>query len=239
MMYFTNKKDRILEAIEAGVQVIGAEITNASVDKMIEKYPELPLVSFRDFIGTRSGPCLILGYGPSRSKMPVSAGMPVFALNRAIEPYPSAEFWCVHDLPYLVKNVDKIVPRRTLITQSGAIYIAPEVATERTILIEAVDDPSRYKKQVKLIWNQTTLGWTIHLAMLMGFDPIYTLGCDLTDGGYESAEYDDKELCRQHVGVRERMVGMFANKHKWYNGKTRIIDLSGGNMPCEKGELPW
>ena len=231
MWYLSNKMDRIKELQDSGMKACSSNWLNARVDTILRTYPSSLLHSFREYIGTASGPALILGNGPSRRLVNGgSFGIPVFAINRAIGEYPQSDFWCVHDREIFETHEAYLHSIKVLITQSANITVIFKKLVSKTILIDATPDPQN-RKDTWLVWNETTLGWTLHLAMLMGYNPIYTLGCELTEGGYVNPKYDAAELARQHLGVRLRMIDMFAHPERWYNGKTEFIDLSGGNMP--------
>lgn len=181
----------------------------------------------------------MVGSGPSRLSLSLPLSLPVLAINRAILDHPSAKYWAAHDIDSMTDVVGALKTLPTLITYS------PNTVKERwgellkysPILVDVFLDPSRHKKR-PLYWNMTTLGWVFDLLSLWGYGPIYTIGCELTQGGYVNPHFTDDELKRQHLGVRERVKEMFRpeNKHKWASN-VRIVDLSNGNLPVEKRDL--
>jgi len=72
----------------------------------------------------------------------------------------------------------------------------------------------------------------------MGYGPIYTLGTDMTEGGYKSDVLSDSDLLLSHRELRKKMDFMFTEEQvpKWNPNGTKVLDLSGGNLKAEKGD---
>lgn len=244
MLIITNQPDKYKKEKAEGHEIAWALALNTGASWIRHKYPDRGYVHHRALYGTASGACLILGYGPSRSSFVVDkVDIPVFAINRAVDVCPDADYWCAHDIETVKSHAWLRPAGSTLVTQ-GASAILPGFMEAsdgfRVVVIDAEPDPSRWPYETRpLYWNETTFGWVIHLAIRMGFTEIFTLGVDLSLGGYKNPTMDDTELRRQHVGVRERTLRMFEPEEKklWYDAPARIIDLSGGLLPVEKATL--
>lgn len=210
------------------------------------KYPERGYLHHSALDGTNQGEeCLILGYGPSRTRYPeLGFKGDVFAINRAVDIAPDAKYWCAHERSVVTSHKEFRKPGSTLLTQ-GVNCRYPEFHDDtkdlKVVLIDAEADPTRWPQGERpLYWNETTFGWTLHLAIRMGYSRIYTLGIDCTLGyghGVLNPFMDEEELHRQHQGVKERTIEMFVNpaeRVKWMERSVEILDLSGGNLPVPK-----
>lgn len=210
------------------------------------KYPERGYQHQKELYGTKNGQeCLILGYGPSRTKYPeIGFKGDVFAINRAVDIAPDAAYWCAHEQNVINSHSKFRKAGSTLITQGVNVRYTDLYENTKhfnVVLIEAEPNPLRWKEGERpLYWNETTFGWALHLAIRMGYSRIYTLGIDCTQGyghGVHNPFMDDEELHRQHQGVKERTIDMFNDpeeKAKWYEREVEILDLSGGNLPVPK-----
>lgn len=237
---------------DLGNDVVWSCNYNTAAGWALKRYPDRGYIHYKTLEGTAKGKeCLILGYGPSRKRFKsLDYGGAVFAINRAIDEAPSADYWCAHEVDVIKSHATYRSGGSNLITQgANSIFDGFQEATARlrVIMIDAASDPLRWPKETRpLYWNEITFGWVLHLAIRMGFDRIYTLGIDLTQGygpGVHHPGMSDTELRRQHYGVQVRTEEMFVNpieKAKWYEREVEILDLSGGNLPVTKvhGLLP-
>jgi len=245
MLYITNKPHLYEKERLEGHDVVWECALNMGAKWIITMYPERGYIYHGDLSNTQSGPCTILGYGPSRLKFNRSkfAG-PVFAINRSIEVCPDAEYWCCHDRD-VIEEFAHTRPKGSYVLTQGCQgrYPSFEEATKgmKVVMVDAEANPSRWPMpdSKPLYWNETTFGWALHLAIRMGFTTINTIGIDLSLGGYKHPKMDDEELKRQHEGVRERILRMFepSERLEWYDRPARLVDYSGGLLPVEKATL--
>lgn len=244
MLIITNNPDKYKAESKDGHTVVWALSLNTGAEWAQKRHPDRGFINYRDLYGKSKGSCLILGYGPSRTKFSRERfDGPVFAINRAVEVCPDAEYWCAHDLTAILSHAKLRADGSTLVTQGGTTILPQFDETTsrfRRVLIDAVSQPSRWPKETSpLYWNETTFGWTLHLAIRMGFDRINTLGVDLSTGGYSHPKFDDVELARQHEGVKHRTLLMFGPTEigEWYDRPVKIVDYSGGALPVEKASI--
>ncbi len=203
--------------------------------------------SYKELYDTAKGTCLILGMGPSRAKLPKGITVPVFGINRAAIDYP-VDWWVAHD--YTTLHVTDRVPKHIPLLTWGNHWLKPEFEAVRKsgrplYFYDIYPDPTAHKKW-PLYWNASTLGLTLDLATRMGFEKIYTLGTDLTVGGYtvDSGLVDQIDIEASHTMLRKKIVSMFHPEEvkKWNPRGVPILDISGVNMPCKhvtlEGALP-
>lgn len=207
--------------------------------------PDQPWLHMKDLYGRHEGETLlILGSGPSLNRLPADTARKVttLAINRAILPFP-ARYWLCHDRDAWSENKDA----ENAVRAAGifSIQLYDLLSGVPCTLIEADGMPHRWRDPLTrpLYWNETTLGWAIHLAIRMGAKRIYTVGTELSDQG----QYDgfvQKGRSRtwqadQHRGVRERMTEMFLpENHKlWKDRDVEILDCSGGALPVPKASI--
>lgn len=195
---------------------------------------------FKDLVGTRGGDCLILGMGPSRRSLPADIGIPIFGINKAAQEH-RVDYWMVHDHPALAlaPKVPVGVPIVTFANNWLRDTWGYIRGTGREVwFYDMYADPTAHARR-PLYWNATTLGLTLDLAFLMGFTRIFTLGTDLTVGGYKNDFMDEQDVITSHEAMKDKMRHMFRKDElpKWNTKGLPVIDLSGGNMPCEKWDL--
>lgn len=241
MLIITNDREKWKAEEAAGHTVAWHLSLNTGASWILEKFPDRGYRHHRELTGTSKGSCLILGHGPSRKLFKSwTRSMPVFAINRAVETCPDAEYWCAHEVDVIKSHAERRPRGSTLITQaSNAIFSGFQDATQGMTIyaIDAEVDPTRWPLEKRpLYWNETTFGWVLHLVVRMGFEKIYTLGVDLSLGGYTHPAFDDKELKRQHYGVRVRTLEMFTPTEQklWRERPVEILDMSGGDLPVPK-----
>lgn len=227
------------EAKRAGYDV-HPQLQTSRTAEGLEKSGEA--ISHRRYEGTRSGPCLVLGMGPSRHKLNVKLSIPVYAVNRAITHYPSATLWCAHDVDGVLDIHNEVKPDVPLVTYS-CNWLKPgfaEVAKSGRKLIawDIFGDPRRHGRK-PLYWNVTTLGPVLDWVIRMGHSPVYTLGTDLTTETYGNPHYTDEEHAYTLDLVRLKMCFMFQKEEipKWNPLGVPVLDLSGGRAPWEHREI--
>lgn len=195
--------------------------------------------NFRDLYGTAKGSCLILGMGPSREKLTERPDIPVIGINRAaLSPFTT--YWLSHDIDAVDGLWGQIPESVPLITYAcnwlKSEYSKYKDSRREVYFYDIFPDPTKHAKR-PIYWNATTLGVGLDLCVRMGFKPIYTLGCDLTEGGYVNPKYSAEELKVEHKEVYRKMLFMFRAQEllKWNpRPAVPIIDLSGGKLPVYK-----
>ena len=236
MLIITNKPEEWKAWKDAGHQIVDAKVPPCSAAKWDREGTGL---SFKRLDGTGKGACLILGMGPSRKLYNPKWDLPTFGINRAaLEMTPT--YWVAHDEDS-VMDCDAVVPDSVPLLTYSFHHLKPSFDKVKRRVVYYYDiyhDPTLHLKR-PLYWNGTTLGIALDVAVRMGFDPIYTLGTDLTVGGYVNPHMGEEEMKLEHTTVKNKMCYMFLPDQvpKWNTTGAKIIDLSGGNMPCEKGQL--
>lgn len=234
MFIFTNKPELYKDLPQS--EVIRPIRLNDKVDFVLKSFPNDGFISFRSLYGTAVGrTAWLIGYGPSWSLGSTKKlDGDIFVINRAIRGYPNATYWACHDIDAIPECMDSKGPGTKIITQAGNIYCTTAWPHRDTILIETDRNPERWLLPEKrpLYFNQTTLGWLLDLAVKMGYSRINLLGTDdHTTWEYVSPKFDEKELRRQHVGCRERMLEMFVSDEKqWRDRPVVIADYSNGSL---------
>jgi hypothetical protein len=195
--------------------------------------------NFRALEGTASGPCLILGMGPSRHKLPAKVRVPVFGINRAAVEHP-VDWWVAHDKMTLGVHggVPKGVPLVTYACNWLRDEFRPVRDSGRAVWwYDIYADPTAHKKR-PLYWNASTLGVLLDLTIRMGYGPVYTLGTDMTEGGYDNEVIPKQDLLLSHRELRFKMDYMFTRSQipKWNPSGVKVLDLSGGNLKAERGD---
>jgi len=195
--------------------------------------------NFRALEGTASGPCLILGTGPSSTKLPAGIKVPVFGINRAAAWHP-VDWWVAHD-QFTLAWSDR-VPKHIPLLTFACNWLKPDFKAVRDSgrqvwFYDIYPDPTAHKKR-PLYWNASTLGLLLDMTIRMGYGPIYTLGTDMTEGGYKSDVLSESDLLLSHRELRKKMDFMFTEEQvpKWNPNGTKVLDLSGGNLKAEKGD---
>jgi hypothetical protein len=243
MLIITKDPSRYENQEALGNTVVWAKNFNTMAAWVLAKDPDCGYTHFKTLEGTAIGKeCMILGYGPSRKRFKeLGYKGTVFALNRAVDEAPDADYWCAHELDVIKSHAHYRAKGSTLVTQGAHAVnreFGPAVEGLKIVMIDAAGDPLRWPKERRpLYWNEITFGWVLHLAVRMGFQRIYTLGVDLSLGGYAHPAMDNAELERQHYGVQCRTIEMFndpVEKRKWYEREVEILDLSCGNLPVTK-----
>lgn len=238
MFVLTKHPEKYRELAEQGVEIVDATVPFVTATRLEEDGIGL---SFRRLYGIGSGPALVLGMGPSRTRMPECVKVPVFGINRAARDF-TVDYWVSHDHDALSihASVPSKVPLITTVSNHRRARFQDEVAPSgRTVYFyDTYDDPSAHAKR-PLYWNATTLAIAIDLAFRMGYEPVFTLGTDLTEGGYVNETMTDEALRLNHRELRRKIELMFTPSElkRWNPEGRRVIDLSGGNMPCEKWPL--
>lgn len=236
MLYIVRDPSKYAKEAAAGHDVI-PQVHEVRTANRLEKDGEGK--NFRALEGTASGPCLILGMGPSRHKLPSGIKVPVFGINRAAAEHP-VDWFVAHD--WMTLPVCERVPKHIPLLTYACNWLRPDYKYVRgsgreVWFYDIYADPTLHKKR-PLYWNASTLGILLDLTIRMGYGPIYTLGTDLTIGGYKNDVIPDAVLAESHKELRAKMDFMFTPKElpKWNPNGVKVLDLSGGNLKAEKGD---
>lgn len=221
----------------APTQITPHQMVNCKVDYIIKKYPQYNVTSFRDLYRTKRGrTAWLIAYGPSWDKLVGHEPKDdTFVINRAIVGYPNATYWAAHDCAVIPECLASKSKDTTIITFAANVFSEVEWPRNGSVVIEADPNPERWLLPEKrpLYYNQTTFGWLLHLIVMMGYDRVNLLGTDdHTTTEYKHPVFDEKELRRQHVGVRERILEMFspAVQPSWRVRDIKIVDYSEGSL---------
>ena len=190
------------------------------------------------------GPCVITGCGPSLLEMKRQPSCPSFAINRSALHY-APDYWTfVDEDAYVTTMASSTQEKRSALLKSivCSIQMYDTLQGIPATLVEYTLDPTRWNdpKERPLYWNETTLGWVIHLAIRMGFDTIYFVGTELTtDPHFDKSIGKCGDRIWQMVqlqGVCDRMLYMFsdAERPKWLERDIKFLDASNGNLPVPK-----
>ena len=186
----------------------------------------------------RGQSALILGCGPSIKSLDPERKLKsiVFAMNRSILWKRNADYWCVTD-----EDVIKTVPWDGRVRILANIQLYPYLLGRPAVMVEYDHEPMRWRNPDKrpLYWAESTLSWTLHLCIRMGFAKLYFLGNELStdphwDGYVANDEADYKD---QHMGVMARIIEMFGpHRSQWdeRSGEYQLWDASGGHLPVPK-----
>lgn len=224
-----------------GGEVVNDIVYNSDPDYLVQKlgYGN----SYRKLYGAYSGAVLVLGMGPSRKKiLGRKLSIPVIAINKAAEEYPEADFWLAHDRASIKFLGERVKPGMPMLTHSYNVYQPEwEKRGSRPVYFYEIACSSEPRKDAKLplYWNESSFGLAMSLAPRMGFTTVYTLGIDMTTGGYTSYSMGPDEMETQHKSVANKIMSMFRDSEipKWRLWPFKIIDLSGGKLPVEKGSI--
>lgn len=195
--------------------------------------------SYKELFDTRSGACLIVGMGPSRNLLHnYDIDIPTICINKAATEF-RCDYWAIHDWDGVLAWHDKTMNKAPMLTYCYHVDKPdlPKLGRE-VFFYEIYSDPQLHRRK-PIYWSETTLGCALDLAIRMGFRTIYTIGTDLTEGGYDNPYFKPEELKIEHRMVRRKIEHMFSAEElpKWKPADVRIIDLSGGHMPTEKASL--
>jgi len=207
-----------------------------------KRHPNEPWKHSRELYGKHDGATfLITGSGPSVKTLgKIPKDWVVMSINRSVVVPERVDYWCACD----VDAVSQVRPAQT-VTRVFGIQTYDQMKGKPFYAVEFNGTPLRWKlpETRPLYWNETTLGWVIHLAIRMGASRIITIGTELSaagqfDGFVQPGKSRDWQ-CAQHLGVRDRMLSMFSpvEKLQWYERPCEILDASNGALPVAKVRL--
>ena len=207
-----------------------------------KRHPDEPWKNSRELYGKHTGATiLITGSGPSVKTLgKIPKDWVVMSINRSVLVPERVDYWCCCDQ----EAISQVQPAST-VTRVFGIQTYDYMKGKPFYAVEFNGYPLRWKNPETrpLYWNETTLGWVIHLAIRLGAARIITIGTELTaagqfDGFLQPGKTRDWQGA-QHLGVRDRMLGMFspAEKLQWYERPVEILDASNGYLPVSKVRL--
>lgn len=207
-----------------------------------QRCPGQPWKHMRELYGRHTGATiLITGSGPSVKTLgKIPKDWVVMSINRSVTVPERVDYWCACD----IDAVTQVEPSPS-ITRVFGIQTYDRMKGKPFYAVEFNGAPMRWKNPETrpLYWNETTLGWVLHLAIRMGAARIITIGTELSmegqfDGFVQKGMKKDWQIA-QHLGVRDRMIGMFKPEEKlqWYERPCEILDASNGALPVPKVRL--
>lgn len=207
-----------------------------------QRCPGQPWKHSRELYGKHTGATiLITGSGPSVKTLgKIPKDWVVMSVNRSVTIPERVDYWCACD----IEAISQVEPAST-VTRVFGIQTYDHMKGKPFYAVEFNGEPLRWKNPETrpLYWNETTLGWVIHLAIRMGAARIITIGTELSasgqfDGFVQPGKTKDWQVA-QHLGVRDRMLGMFTAEEKlqWYERPVEMLDASNGYLPIPKVRL--
>jgi hypothetical protein len=218
--------------------IFGPEVRVDSWQAVQKRAPGNPWKHMSELYGTAQGKTvLIAGSGPSvRTLESVPEGWTVMAINRSWKACPRVDYWCLTDPSSLKENPD--APET--MTKIVSIQLYSWLIGKPAYMVSFAGNPLRWPEGKRpLYWNETTLGWVIHLAIRMGAERIITIGTELSEegqyDGYVQPHRNREWQKAQHFGVRERMLLMFKkDRDQWLERPVELLDASNGALPLPK-----
>ncbi len=252
-MFYLVSKDKLKDPrILAMVKANGDEVDNLVCNQVridswysvSKREPGNPWKHMTELYGKHEGKTiLVTGSGPTVKQLKtriLPKDWVVMSANRSVMVPDRVDYWCASDPTALEQvnpspKVNRVLSIQLYSWMKGKPFYA----------VEMNGQPLRWRKPETrpLYWNETTLGWMLHLAIRMGAARIITIGTELSyDGQYDG--YVQRQCSRdwqiaQHGGVRDRMLEMFKPEEKlqWYERPVEMLDASNGALPIPKVRL--
>lgn len=218
--------------------IFGPTVRVDSWEAIQKREPGQPWKHMSELYGTATGKTiLITGSGPSVKELKeIPDDWIVMAVNRSWRACPRVDYWCITDRESIKENADAPESMKKV----ASIQLYTWLKGKDAYMVSFAGDPLRWPEGKRpLYWNETTLGWVIHLAIRMGADRIITIGTELSEDGqfdgFIPGAGNRAWQVAQHRGVRERMLEMFSkDAAQWLERPVWMQDASNGALPIEK-----